>query len=596
MKLYRYGGMQKMNNDKTITYLITVGCYVMAILVDGLLKFVPLDEESGSGNSPWTIIIVGASMLFLVLGICLSVLIKKDEINDEKIKNLFKKREKKVDSKSIVIATAPKNKPAKSLNKKQQAFVDDFNKYEERMKSECLDGDTDIISLYNAEHRPAKILVDYFLKNPNWHETEVENNLKSIFLHNFEGLSYILEKLDPGEISYYSLYEGFVYSQRVYQFAGEEDFYNQEVFTILAAKQIIQDMSEENSDDDPVFYDYKELQSKYKVFLYKILDLPFDIDDYFEYYKDYDKICYDIDYNDLRDFDFYYPYVITNITDIILRAFRWCDEMVQDDDFIHLVKNAYQKYHNIETVIEKLYPLYQEDYDDEICNTYCALEDFALCMFFFTKRIYTNNGYEKLEQLYPEFSKEMGRNEIFKHISKNINKYLTTYHDVVKLYKYREIDNNLHSYFLSYSASLPIAIEERFKNAITKYKLLNNSKGNKVVTIADLDMLSGVDFESFLSHLFIKLGYQTTITPASNDYGVDLIVTKNDETIAIQAKRYSEGNSVGISAIQEAIGGMNFYKTDKAMVITTSSYTQNAQNLAKESGVIIGIGKNLKNA
>lgn len=585
--------MQKMNNDKTLTYLITAGCYVMAILVDGLIKFVPFDEESGSGNSPWVIIIFGVSMLFLTLGIVLSVLIKKDEINDEKIKNLFKRRKKKVDSKNIVVETAPKNKPAKVLNKKQQAFIDDFNKYEERKKREYLDGDANIISLYNAEHRSAKIIVDYFLKNPNWNQSEIENNLKSIFLRNFESFLYILEKLDYDEIVFDSLYECFIYSQKVYQLAGKEDLYNQEVFTILAAKEIIQDMSEEDSDDDPVFYDYKELRFKYQVFLYKILDLPFDIDDYFEDYNDYNKICYDIDYNDSRHFDFYYPYIITSITDIILKAFRWCDEMAQDDEFVHLVQNAYQKYHNIETVIEKLYPLYQEDYDDDIYNTHCELEDFALYMFFFTKRIYTNNGYEKLEQLYPEFGKEMGRNEIFKYISKNINKYLTTYQDVVKLYQYRELDKDLHSYFSSYNSSLPRAIEERFKNAITKYKLLNNSKGNKMVTIADLDMLSGVDFESFLSQLFIKLGYQTTITPASNDYGVDLIVTKNGETIAIQAKRYSEGNVVGISAIQEAIGGMNFYKTDKAMVITTSSYTQNAQNLAKESGVIIWDRKEL---
>ncbi len=532
-------------------------------------------------------------MLFLTLGIVLSVLIKKDEINDEKIKNLFKRRKKKVDSKNIVVETAPKNKPAKVLNKKQQAFIDDFNKYEERKKREYLDGDANIISLYNAEHRSAKIIVDYFLKNPNWNQSEIENNLKSIFLRNFESFIYILKKLDYDEIIFYSLYECFTYSQKVYKLAGEEDSYNQEVFTILAAKEIIQDMSEEDSDDDPVFYDYKELRFKYQVFLYKILDLPFDIDNYFEDYNDYNKICYDIDYNDSRHFDFYYPYIMTSITDIILKAFRWCDEMAQDDEFVHLVQNAYQKYHNIETVIEKLYPLYQEDYDDDIYNTHCELEDFALYMFFFTKRIYTNNGYEKLEQLYPEFGKEMGRNEIFKYISKNINKYLTTYQDVVKLYQYRELDKDLHSYFSSYNSLLPKAIEERFKNAITKYKLLNNSKGNKVVTIADLDMLSGVDFESFLSQLFIKLGYQTTITPASNDYGVDLIVTKNGETIAIQAKRYSEGNVVGISAIQEAIGGMNFYKTDKAMVITTSSYTQNAQNLAKESGVIIWDRKEL---
>jgi restriction system protein len=58
---------------------------------------------------------------------------------------------------------------------------------------------------------------------------------------------------------------------------------------------------------------------------------------------------------------------------------------------------------------------------------------------------------------------------------------------------------------------------------------------------------------------------------------------KESEKFAIQVKR-SIG-PVGISAVQEVIGGIYYYDCDTAMVITNAFYTPSAIELAKKAKV-----------
>ncbi|MCF6461459.1 FtsK/SpoIIIE domain-containing protein [Clostridium sp. Cult3] len=98
-----------------------------------------------------------------------------------------------------------------------------------------------------------------------------------------------------------------------------------------------------------------------------------------------------------------------------------------------------------------------------------------------------------------------------------------------------------------------------------------------------IDGLSGEEFENYLFNLFKNLGYEVESTPASNDYGADLVIAKGAERTVVQAKRYS--NTVGISAIQEVVGAKNYYQANKCMVVTTNYFTPNAVELAKTSNV-----------
>jgi restriction system protein len=90
-------------------------------------------------------------------------------------------------------------------------------------------------------------------------------------------------------------------------------------------------------------------------------------------------------------------------------------------------------------------------------------------------------------------------------------------------------------------------------------------------------------YENFMANVFDQKGYVVQTTPASGDQGVDLLVTIDDRKVAVQLKRYTA--PVGNAAVQAAFAGMFHYKAKEAWVITTSSFTPGAKQLAKSTGV-----------
>jgi HJR/Mrr/RecB family endonuclease len=95
--------------------------------------------------------------------------------------------------------------------------------------------------------------------------------------------------------------------------------------------------------------------------------------------------------------------------------------------------------------------------------------------------------------------------------------------------------------------------------------------------------LNGPDFEKLLYRLYEAMGYSVQLSGKVGDQGGDLIVTKNQERILIQAKRYT--GSVGNEAVQEAVAARNHYDCNKAAVVTTGSFTKGAIELAKTNNV-----------
>lgn len=100
---------------------------------------------------------------------------------------------------------------------------------------------------------------------------------------------------------------------------------------------------------------------------------------------------------------------------------------------------------------------------------------------------------------------------------------------------------------------------------------------------AKLDEMGGYEFEEFVAQLFEKMGYETKVTKESGDQGVDVIAKTPFETLAIQAKNLS--SKVSNSAVQEIVAARNPSGADKAIVVTTSSFTRSARKLAKANNV-----------
>lgn len=88
-----------------------------------------------------------------------------------------------------------------------------------------------------------------------------------------------------------------------------------------------------------------------------------------------------------------------------------------------------------------------------------------------------------------------------------------------------------------------------------------------------------VQFEKYLSGVFVAQGYQVELTGKTRDQGVDLIIVKDGVRTAIQVKGYH--NSVSNAAVQQAYSGMKHYRCDHCAVITNSRFTNSAVQLSK---------------
>lgn len=111
--------------------------------------------------------------------------------------------------------------------------------------------------------------------------------------------------------------------------------------------------------------------------------------------------------------------------------------------------------------------------------------------------------------------------------------------------------------------------------------------GKKLIlscSITDIDIMPGYEFEEYLKTLLFYMGYKVVKTSKSHDYGADLIISDTTGTkIVVQAKRYSK--PVGAKAVQEICTSKNHYGASEGWVITNSTFTSAAEDLAKENQI-----------
>lgn len=98
--------------------------------------------------------------------------------------------------------------------------------------------------------------------------------------------------------------------------------------------------------------------------------------------------------------------------------------------------------------------------------------------------------------------------------------------------------------------------------------------------------MTGHDYEYVVADYLRSRGYHgVKVTKGSGDFGVDVIASKRGTKYAVQCKLYS--SPVGLSAIQEVVAGKACYNCTGAMVVTNSTFTAAAEELAKRNGVIL---------
>ncbi len=103
--------------------------------------------------------------------------------------------------------------------------------------------------------------------------------------------------------------------------------------------------------------------------------------------------------------------------------------------------------------------------------------------------------------------------------------------------------------------------------------------------------MRGEAFEQFLAEVFELLGYAVTLTKASGDQGIDLIVSGNGLKVGVQAKGYQD--NVSNHAIMEAHAGMTYYGCHYSVVVTNSDFTRAARDLAASVNCRLIAGRDL---
>ena len=88
--------------------------------------------------------------------------------------------------------------------------------------------------------------------------------------------------------------------------------------------------------------------------------------------------------------------------------------------------------------------------------------------------------------------------------------------------------------------------------------------GDPDTGMAAIDAMTGTEFEDYVAARMQRAGWQITFTPASGDYGVDLIARRDDKSVAVQCKRL--GKPVGIAAVQQVVSGARHYDCTKSIV------------------------------
>lgn len=99
-------------------------------------------------------------------------------------------------------------------------------------------------------------------------------------------------------------------------------------------------------------------------------------------------------------------------------------------------------------------------------------------------------------------------------------------------------------------------------------------------TLDDLDALSGLAFEEWVTFVLDEDGFECENIKATGDFGLDVIAVLDGVRIGIQVKRYK--SNVGNDAVQQAVAGSDFWHCDLAVVVTQSFFTTAAVRQAHE--------------
>ncbi|MBR3697381.1 MAG: restriction endonuclease [Clostridia bacterium] len=290
----------------------------------------------------------------------------------------------------------------------------------------------------------------------------------------------------------------------------------------------------------------------------------------------------------------YYFYAIF----IIYYAYynRIIDGIINNSELYKVYSKLKNEIHNDSYIVEKLYPIYNSLYRKEFEIEFEEETDFKLLIEMIQKKEkeVEKNDYKSIEENILNINIEnfinMDGDDLLYELTRVIENNIVSYkkyislEEIINMFIYSREEVNIYN---KVQAQKAVYEKERILNGIfdEEKKVVSNSLDYSTID-------NGYDFESFVANLYKMLGYNVeAVTAKSGDQGADVIIEKDNIKYAIQVKYYN--NPVGNKAVQEVVAAKSFYKTDKAMVVTNSTFTPQAITLANANDVLLVDGNKL---
>ena len=113
----------------------------------------------------------------------------------------------------------------------------------------------------------------------------------------------------------------------------------------------------------------------------------------------------------------------------------------------------------------------------------------------------------------------------------------------------------------------------------------DSASSGQTYTRAHLVQASPDKFERLVAKAWEQQGYSIALTEKGPDQGIDVIPSNDEETVIIQAKRHQTGNRVGAPTVRRVAGAREEFGADRAVIATSASFSDPAEESASSLGV-----------
>lgn len=282
--------------------------------------------------------------------------------------------------------------------------------------------------------------------------------------------------------------------------------------------------------------------------------------------------------------------------------------LTNDDEFYKIIDDMIKEVDDMEIVYENTLPIYKEFYESKLgfVNEYM----FRVATMIINDKVKISNDIEKeiinyQDNNYSNIDNISSIDNIIKFWLESLAKDNVKVNNI-DLYTIAKINDvivqtnnelllecltNLKDWIKYYDSKVEYLRKESDKNRYLSGDFFKEKQA-KAFKYSLINVETGEEFELYLQNLFRELNYKVKHCGKSGDQGGDLIVKKGNITYVIQAKYYT--HKLDNTPIQEVVGAIRFYNANRGVVITNSTFTKKAIELANTNRIILINGDDLE--